>query len=538
MKTLKFKCTLLSDVILNVKTATEGNNSTLDFIPGNNFLGIVAKEYDGVFKQEQIEVFHSGKVRFGDAHPIVDGYEQLPSDRPLRSLHIPASMYHPKLVKASEECYIHHFYVEDSKNPKQLKQCRSGYYAFKDNAGYPAKTETSFAIKSAYNRELRRAEDEKMYGFESLDAGAAFLFEVQCDNDALADKIKENLIGKRNIGRSKTAQYGLVEIKEQDYEDCKGDINPFNITEKKKDGDKEIEITGQYIAVYADSRLIFLDEYGNPTFQPTAKALGLDEDGVIDWQKSQIRTFQYAPWNFKRQCRDTDRCGIEKGSVFIVKTDKPANVESQYVGSYNNEGFGKIIYNPDFLKPREGSENGEAACVINELPKEKKTEAKEVNSTEPLILFLKSKRAEDKENNAIMTAVNKFVDDKKGLFRGDTFASQWGEIRKIAMTYTDEDELILHLFGILKGNFTKEVTNLGALKFKKPGKEGREQESWQADPSKGYLTHGTAKPKWDERRRLTSLFDFVKEIKFAKELPLRKTLINLASEMGKAVRNL
>lgn len=46
MTTLKFKCHLDSDVVLNQSAATEGSNSTLDFIPGNVFLGIVARHYD------------------------------------------------------------------------------------------------------------------------------------------------------------------------------------------------------------------------------------------------------------------------------------------------------------------------------------------------------------------------------------------------------------------------------------------------------------------------------------------------------------
>lgn len=45
MKTLQFKCKLLSDVILNQRAATEGNQESLAFIPGNCFLGIVAKDY-------------------------------------------------------------------------------------------------------------------------------------------------------------------------------------------------------------------------------------------------------------------------------------------------------------------------------------------------------------------------------------------------------------------------------------------------------------------------------------------------------------
>ena len=43
MKTLYFKCTLLTDVIITQSAATDGHQSTLDYIPGSNFLGICAK---------------------------------------------------------------------------------------------------------------------------------------------------------------------------------------------------------------------------------------------------------------------------------------------------------------------------------------------------------------------------------------------------------------------------------------------------------------------------------------------------------------
>ena len=97
MTTLKFKCHLDSNVVLNQSAATEGSNSTLDFIPGNVFLGIVARHYDE-FGNDALEVFHSGKVRFGDAHPVPVGYAGK------RSLHVPASLFYPKLKSASEEC--------------------------------------------------------------------------------------------------------------------------------------------------------------------------------------------------------------------------------------------------------------------------------------------------------------------------------------------------------------------------------------------------------------------------------------------------
>ena len=110
MKTLQFKCKLLSDVILNQRAATEGNQESLTFIPGNCFLGIVAKDYMSFPIKEQTEIFHSGHVRFGDAHPAS-------KDAKTRSLHIPASLFYPKLKSLGEESYIHHFYSRsDDKN--------------------------------------------------------------------------------------------------------------------------------------------------------------------------------------------------------------------------------------------------------------------------------------------------------------------------------------------------------------------------------------------------------------------------------------
>ncbi|MDE6796007.1 MAG: hypothetical protein K2J63_11985, partial [Muribaculaceae bacterium] len=294
MKELKFQCTLLSDVILNTKSATSGPNQTLDFIPGSNFLGIVASElypkYTNDTINEATTLFHSGKVRFGDAHPSKGNF---------RGLKVPAAMYYPKLSKPSEELYINHRIPSREKNKelaqelasKQLKQCRSGFYDFSGTANSPAtatiaqviKTDTNFAVKSAYDRSTRRSKDEQLFGYQSLQKGLDMYFSVEiADNVAnpeeIAEKISKALVGKRRIGRSRTAQYGLVEIQKADFNEVKSQ-EPLTTPE------------GKLVTVYADSRLIFLDEYGMPTFQPTAEQLNLNGD--VLWDKSQIRTFRY-----------------------------------------------------------------------------------------------------------------------------------------------------------------------------------------------------------------------------------------------------
>lgn len=469
-KTLKFKCTLESDLVLSQTSSSEGNQKTLDFIPGNNFLGIVAGKLYKDGSADSLELFHSGKVRFGDAHPSIDG---------IRGLKVPASMYYPKLGSASKECYIHHLTDHSSTviKDKQLKQCREGFYSFGETIGKPVDIQKNFAIKSAYDSEKRRSKDSQMFGYESLSKELIMFFEVESElTDEQNQQIIDALCGKKNIGHSRSAEFGLVTIEQFDYQE---------INSAKPDANAE------YITVYADGRLIFLDDNGEPTCQPKAETLGV-QGGEIDWSKSQIRTFQYAPWNGKRHTYEADRCGIEKGSVFVVKTNGAVCPEnSQYVGFYKNEGFGKVIYNPAFLAGNP-DEQGKALFTLEE--KEQKPPRFE-NVPKPsssLIAFLENKKQTVESNQTVYQIVQNEVKLLENYFRKGKFASQWGSIRSIAMIISDSEKLI---------------TAIDA-----------------------FLLHGVAKDKWEERGRKKLLDSFMKE---NKDKDLQSIMINLASEMAK-----
>lgn len=494
MKKIYFKCELLTDVILNQKAATEGNQETLDFIPGNNFLGIAAGKLYKEMNNETWELFHSGKVRFGDAHPTVLNEK----GESFRSLRIPASMYYPKLKKVTESCYIHHFYNrEEDIDKQQLKQCRYGFYAFNEteNKAYPANIEKTFAIKSAYDRDMRRSANEQMYGYQSLQAGSKWRFEVIVDNENRVEQIRKSLEGERHIGRSRSAQYGLIDIQ-------------FVKDEEILISEKDIE-TNDDIIIYADGRLIFLDDFGIPTFQPDAEKHFKIEGGEIDWKKSQIRTFQYAPWNYQRQVRDADRCGIEKGSVFVVKKRKEAEKlsykEQPVVGVFQNEGFGAIIYNPFFLKKKENS-NGKALFTILEKVYEqpdKPIEITEETKESVEYRYLERCKKQEKDDIEVYKLVNKFVKNYTRLFkdRDARFASQWGNIRTLATQFSDD-------------------------------MAKRHQEI------RIYLTKGVAKDKWEERNRFKIFNDeFLKKIESQFDNKnAQLALINLAAEMAKEQR--
>lgn len=483
MKTLKFRCTLLSDIVLNASAATEGEQTSIDYIPGNSFLGIVAAGYKDYSTSEQLALFHSGKVRFGDAHIAAEGDS-------MRSLHVPAVFFYPKMKSPSEECYAWHGYSreEDKRlhgEPMQLKQCRKGYYVFNDATARLLNVEKSFSIKSAYDREKRRTSDSQMFGYESLGKGQSFFFEVETDIDELAEKIERALVGRHRIGRSRTAQYGLVNIERADYNDYPS--MPGTIPTKN----------GPRVAVYADSRLVFLDSDGLPVFRPTAEQLGLQ--GEVDWEMSQVRTFQYAPWNGKRQARDTDRCGIEKGSVLFVNITRPMSDSlPNYVGSYNNEGFGRVIYNPSFLLS--AGENGKVSFKFEDTTKTKVDSNLDVSShllsDSPLLTYLVGKKRQQEAEEEIMKRVNEFVRDNGRRFDNSSFASQWGTIRKIAMAYTTKQQINSALFD-----------------------------------ENGYLVHGIAEDKWKKRQRRDTLQKFIEG--FKTDDYVQQAVINLASEMAK-----
>ncbi len=486
MKTIQFKITLLSDVILSQTSKTTGNKKTLDFIPGNVFLGIVAKKYND-FGNDQLTVFHSPKVRYGDAHPLVNG---------IRALRKPAVFLKPKHADDNNLIYIHHQIKDHNKvSHLQLEQQRTDFFAFSKTEAVEYKADYNFAIKSAYDRKKRRSMDEQMYGYQSLEEGSEYCFELNVDNDVkeeIINKIKSCLKGNHTVGRSRTAQYGLVKIEED---------SSFTTI---KSNDEAVD--NKYV-IYAESRLILQDKYGNPTFIPQPEHFGI-EGGTYCPELSQIRTFAYSPFNFHRATFDNERKGIEKGSVIVIKGGE-VKKQTKFVGIYQNEGFGKVIFNPHFFKT---DESGRSTLEFKLSKPEKNnkpridTNDKALSKTDQyLFSYLQQKQQQEEDEKEVYRRVNEFVNKNSGLFKEDLFASQWGTIRSLAMQYPTYAQLKEELF-------TKEIRRNNKL-----------------EPN-AYLTHGVAKAKWDDYGRRRTLEKFFSD---TKEHMIQFAIINLASEMAK-----
>lgn len=441
MKTKYFKCTLLSDVIINAQTATEGQQKSLDYIPGANFLGIVAgKLYGDISLEDAFEIFHSGNLRFGNAYLADEGTQ---------CLKVPTAWFHKKGESLSDTLMIHHLMGKEQRkeltqNGVQLKQVRSGF--FNPETKQLVKLSKIFNQKSAHDRKNRRSEDGKMFGYESLPEGSEFIFEVSHSEGINIDVICKALKGIKHLGRSKNAQFGLVKIEE---------FNPPRAEIIDSDKEKRPIEENAQIVIYAKSDLCFFDEYGEPTLQPIPSDLGLEEGGKILWSDSQIRTRSYAPWNGKRRTREADRIVIEKGSVILAEGKIKENAGTS-VGSYKTEGLGEIIINPDFLSGKELSDDEKQTlcekwdvknfdrnvkwsvlnlCLKKSEPIKRVYKGLEINEAvenNALVFdFLTHRKGELEQGEIIRSVTIKFKAKHQTRYK-EISSSQWGEIRNIA----------------------------------------------------------------------------------------------------------
>jgi len=422
MKKLEFECTLLSDVVLKSSSATEGFIDNLDYIPGAKFLGIAAKTlYNESDPLKTLAIFHSGETRFGDAHIVLKGK---------RTNKVPASWFYKKGESVGDEKYLHHNITtsikeELSANGIQLKQAREGYFALNKYSVL----ESNFSIKSAYDSNNRKAKDSQMYGYFALPKGSKWIFTVDTKNE-YAKEITDALIGRKRIGRSRSAEYGLIQIEKK--------------IEQTEFVNEKIE-AGELI-IYADSNLCFYDEFGQNNLQPSVTNLGFPEDSKILWDKSQVRSRKYQTWNGKRYNRDADRMIIEKGSVFVIKTNSEINISTfeNGIGANRNEGFGQILINPNFLQ----SNNEKLDLKLDKYEFENPNTEYFIEKGSKDELLKSFLQAKGKENNRVLTVdkiVNAFTKDNLSRFK-DVSSSQWGQVRNYAKHAANEKVMMDLLF--------------------------------------------------------------------------------------------
>jgi len=403
MHKLVFQVEFKSDIVLPSTSNTEGNILQLDFIPGSNFLGMAAKKYSSF--SNPFEIFHSGKVQFGDATLLIDDKE---------AYKMPFSIFYPK---TDETKIYHHHFLEDSKKKElgQLKQMRKGYILPDMSNGLKLKyVEYNYSQKSAYDKSTRRSKTSSMYGYKAIKAGVKWQFTVKYDDSISSDDIKllkDTLLNSKRLGKSKSSQYGEIEITQKgSVEDISSDIKP-----------------NEEIYLYAKSRIALSDHEGNATYDLIYLADGLSDKNIV-YKKCQIRTSSFTPYNRAMQTKTYERATIDKGSVIVLRDLNDTQIEELIngVGIYLAEGFGELLINPSFLLQKEEIKLHKKEKTA------KKDQRKKIDkkSNDATVQFLINRHNKEIKKLSLANDVMEFIDKKSSIYEKIS-KSQWGTIRSI-----------------------------------------------------------------------------------------------------------
>lgn len=450
MRELRFEITFKSPVILQASSNTQGKTSSLDFIPGSAFLGMVASRYSDF--GDPFKIFHSGAVKFCDAAPIKDGKE---------FFKIPLSYFHEKLDDS--KIYNHHLLSrEESEKFTQLKQMRSGYI---NDEKEKLSLKYEYSQKSAYDKEKRRSMDSQMYGYEAFRAGIKWRFGVKFEpsvSEGDISRVKETLVRSTRLGKSKSAEYGAVEIKF--IGENTDEIQSFTPPEG-------------YTFVYAKSRLALIDENGNPSYDVKYILPNLSANSV-DYKKTQIRISNFTPYNGARSTKDYERACINKGSVIALKNLSAEQIAAlkNGVGAYLSEGFGEVLINPWFLN------GGNVKDNPIEFQKEAETEhsTKEIPIQSDLAKFLKQKQTTKDQTLEIAERVADFIKSHKDKF-SKISKSQWGAMRSICREVAVSDKVLNDKGDEIENQTTAEKNKNIAAQLSKFMRNGVRSANWDCE---------------------------------------------------------
>jgi hypothetical protein len=367
---------------------------------------MVAKNYDKF--TSSFDIFHSGKVRFGDGHILKDGK---------LTYKMPLSIFKEK---TDENILVNQLHTSLD-TLKQAQQLRNGYITKELDEVF---VNYIYSQKSAYNKHTRTSEEGKMYGYKAIKKGSVWQFVVKVDETISSEDEKfiiDTLKESKRLGKSKSAEYGEVEI-------TGGEV----LT--SQNGEAEASLPNGEVVLYCNSRLALVDEFGNPTYDLKYLFEGIE----VVYEKTQIRTSTFTPYNGKQQTKTYERVCINKGSVIVLKNIIQTQLDQiqKGVGAFLSEGFGEIIINPNFLMKKEFPLKKECEDKKEKDKRQKITQKFE----DTKVQFLANRHNANIDMLDIANEVAEFVNTHKKPTFSNIKPSQWGNIRSIASS--DEDNFI------------------------------------------------------------------------------------------------
>ena len=330
-----FLVTLLGDVAIGSRGTLVGARRGCDFLPGHVFLGAAAARLYASLGDDAWTVFHSGKVRFHDAHPIYGESVGFPAARCWHS--------RGKADLALGPVAYYNLSHPDDQTGTDFRRIDAAYIT---EDGFCPKPDTGLQLKTAINPATGRAADEKLYSYHVIKRGGGFRFCLRADgiSESLYAKVAKSLTGKLRLGSSRSAEYGLVSVEPMEVS------KPL---ESKPFGSEDKRVLLQLLA-----NLVVLDDWGQPSVCPKPQWVGLPP-GRLVLDRSFLAHNSATPFNAALRRREWERQFLQAGSVLCFEFDQAPDWESlqqrcrRGLGLFRQNGFGRVWLNPPPLARRQ-----------------------------------------------------------------------------------------------------------------------------------------------------------------------------------------
>lgn len=344
-----YKITLLLRADSNIMVSKQNSEISKDYIPGSNIMGAIASKYIennnidfNNLSQEYQDLFLNGTVKYSNAYI---------TDKDGKIKYYPAPLSYTK-VKDKSNQYHNKMYDVNEENI-QLSNIGNKYVSL-DGNNYIKEVKQSESYHHQRAKDLKvghvstRDEGGAFYQFTSIDMNQYFLTEIEIPGKYA--KIILNFLDKDEVlrvGKSKTAEYGKLTIKDIQIAEEKQERNKYKnfaviLTSPLILFDK----TNIKIANSKNSLITELKElFGDKKLNATKSFIGYSDESGYN-----------AIWNLPKE----QLTSFDKGTTICFESENEIELKEEYcIGLRQNEGYGKIKIYPI-------SENGKSILQLRE----------------------------------------------------------------------------------------------------------------------------------------------------------------------------
>ena len=432
MRTATVDITLLQPAVFSLQSGSAGAHRGLDYIPGSTLLGHTASRlYAELSEDDAWTVFHSGRVRFGDGLPLLGLSPSAPMPLCWHAMKGGSAAQLGRLIREN----LFDPSLEQGNESRQPVQIRSGYVTESGDLVMPPRVQT---LKTAIDPESGRAADGQLFGYEAIAAGQRFRALLQSDADVpddLWNRILAAMEGRARLGRSRSAQYGSVEMR----------------VDSAPDVARSPVATTNELTLWLLSDLA-LETAGQPSLAPHPGSMGLPNGSRWLPEASFLRPRSYSPYNAYRRHHDSERQVIARGSVLRFALPGPldaATVEvlEAGIGLFIESGLGRVAINPPMLStspPRfagakrqsesRSSASARAAATESAFARGLKARHERLHGTD---LDLKARELHHQYNDVVERAL------RYDSFSERPKASQWGRLKQLASDHRHDPAALM-----------------------------------------------------------------------------------------------